>query len=368
MALSKVRIGSFIQEYKEKCNVPNLTIWDVSGINRDKEFFEPSVQVGSNTSNYKVVPPNYFACNLMHVGRDVVLPISMNETDKNKIVSPAYTVFSIKNEKFVLKDFFFIMLKSSEKDRFFWFHTDSSVRDGMSFDVFCDTEIEVPPIEIQRKYVAIYKALKHNLKVYQSNLDDLKLVCDAYIENLRKKLHCEEIGKYIEELNERNSQGYQILGISKDGFIIPKQNTGEIENYKVFSYNNFVYSPPRINVGSIGLYKGKSPKACSPIYVCFKIKDEKKLNPEYLLMWLNRKEFFRSTDFFSIGSVRNNFSFDIMSEVKIPIPKIETQEAIANVFKTYFKRQAILLNLKDLINNICPVLIRGAIKEANGTK
>ena len=64
MALSKVKIGSFVEPYNEACGIAKLTPYDVSGINRDKEFFEPSKQVGADTSKYKVVPPDYFACKL----------------------------------------------------------------------------------------------------------------------------------------------------------------------------------------------------------------------------------------------------------------------------------------------------------------
>lgn len=150
MALNRVRFGDYIKLVKEKCGISNLTPNDVSGINRDKEFFEPSKQVGSDTSSYKIVPPNCFACNIMHVGRDVVLPIALNTSNKNKIVSPAYIVFEWTGEKVLLKEYLFIMLKSNEKDRYFWFHCDSSVRDGMDWDAFCDIELEVPSIEIQK--------------------------------------------------------------------------------------------------------------------------------------------------------------------------------------------------------------------------
>ncbi len=63
MALNKYKIGSLVELYNEKCKIPNLSRFEVSGVNRDKEFFEPSQSVGADTSNYKVVPPNYFACN-----------------------------------------------------------------------------------------------------------------------------------------------------------------------------------------------------------------------------------------------------------------------------------------------------------------
>ena len=105
MALTKYHIGDLIEPYNKKCGIPNLMPDDVSGINIDKEFLEPAKQVGEDTSSYKLVPPNYFACNLMHVGRDEVLPIALNHTNHDKIVSPAYSVFKIKNEKDVLKEY-----------------------------------------------------------------------------------------------------------------------------------------------------------------------------------------------------------------------------------------------------------------------
>ena len=108
MELTNIKIGKYIELYSEKCNIPNLTNDDVSGINKDKEFFEPSNQVGADTSKYKIVPPGYFACNLMHVGRDVVLPIAYNHSTKNKIVSPAYHVFKLKTMKFQVNIFFFV--------------------------------------------------------------------------------------------------------------------------------------------------------------------------------------------------------------------------------------------------------------------
>ena len=44
MGLSKYKLGNCVELYFERCNIPNLTEWDVSGVNRDKEFFEPSKQ------------------------------------------------------------------------------------------------------------------------------------------------------------------------------------------------------------------------------------------------------------------------------------------------------------------------------------
>ncbi|MBP5338577.1 MAG: hypothetical protein J6Z14_04635 [Prevotella sp.] len=194
MGLSKYHIGELVELYSQRCDISNLIPEQVSGINIDKEFFEPARQVGDDTSGYKVVPPNYFACNLMHVGRDEVLPIALNHSGKNKVVSPAYSVFKLKNENHIIKEYFFILLKSAEKDRYFWFHTDSSIRQGLSWEDFCDIDITLPSIEQQRKYVDVYLSLQNNLATYQSKVDDLKLVCDGYLDQLKESCEKKRIG------------------------------------------------------------------------------------------------------------------------------------------------------------------------------
>ena len=53
MALTKYRLGTLLEPLSERCNNPHLTAHEISGINADKEFFEPAKQVGTDTSNYK---------------------------------------------------------------------------------------------------------------------------------------------------------------------------------------------------------------------------------------------------------------------------------------------------------------------------
>ncbi len=370
MALSKVRLGDYLKLYRECCGIADLTCWDVSGVNKNKEFFEPAKQVGEDTSNYKIVPPDYFACNLMHIGRDVVLPIALNRTSKNKYVSPAYTVFCLVNEDLILKDYLFMYLNSSEKDRFFWFHCDGSVRDGMDWNVFCDMEIEVPPIEIQQKYVDIYQGMVNNQRAYERGLEDLKLVCDGYIEDLRRKMPSEAIGKYIVEQNIRNNNlaVVDVQGVNNaSGFGVTKADTAGLDfhNYKIVDESFFTYNPSRINIGSIALRRENVPPCIvSPMYIVFSVIDSNVLLPEYLMLWFARKEFQRSTLFYATGSVRDTFDFSNMREVKIPIPDIEVQKSIVNIYKVYNIRKEINERLKSQIKDICPILIKGSIDEA----
>lgn len=144
MKLNKYRIADIVVPFSQKCDISHLMPEQVSGINREKEFFEPSHQIGNDTSKYQIVPPNYFACNLMHVGRDVLLPIAYNHSGHEKYVSPAYTIFRLKKNCGVIDEYFILLLNSNERDRYFWFHADASVRDGMTWSDFCDIEISAP--------------------------------------------------------------------------------------------------------------------------------------------------------------------------------------------------------------------------------
>lgn len=374
MGLTKHKIGKLIIPFSKKCKVSNLTPDQVSGVNREKEFFEPSHQVGGNTSGYKIVPSGYFACNLMHVGRDCVLPIAFNHSGHDKIVSPAYSVFKLNEKKYgVLNEYFFIMLKCAEKDRFFWFNADASVRDGLSWEDFCSIEIGFPDLSTQQKYVDIYKAMVANQQSYERGLEDLKLVCDGYIEDLRKTMPSEKIDSYVElvdETNKTNRQGIEsVQGISiQKQFIETKAEMNQIDlsPYLVIQPRQFAYAPVTSRNGeriSIALNESNDPYLVSSSYIAFKSIDITKLLPQYLRLFFVRKEFDRYARFHSWGSARETFDWEEMRNIRIPIPDVKVQKAIADIYNVYIQRKRINEQLKAQIKNICPVLIKGSLEE-----
>lgn len=368
MTLNKYKLGALMVPYSKKCGIPNLTPYQVSGVNRDKEFFEPSHQVGEDTSKYQVVPPCHFACNLMHVGRDRVLPIAYNHSKKDKYVSPAYTVFSLKEGCGVLDDYFFIMLKCEEQDRYFGFHADASVRDGMSWSDFCDVEITVPDLPTQQKYVDIYNAMVANQQSYERGLEDLKLVCDGYIEDLRRNLGVEPIGPYIAPIEARNTdlsvklaQGITIEKV----FASPKQVAEAERSAKIVRKGQFAYNRATTRNGekiSIAYREGEDC-VVSSAYQVFEISRKDKLLPEYLMMWFKRSEFDRYARYMSKGSAHEFFEYSDMEEVCIPIPDIAVQKSIADIYRVYMSRKKINEQLKKQTKEICPILIRGSLEE-----
>lgn len=125
-------------------------------MNINKEFI-PSVAntIGTNLARYKLIYENQFACNLMHVGRDKSVVISLFVSKKPAIISPAYKVFEIKNKNILLPKFLMMYFRRSEFDRLGWFYTDSSIRGSLDWAKFCDIEIPIPKLEIQEKIVKI---------------------------------------------------------------------------------------------------------------------------------------------------------------------------------------------------------------------
>ncbi len=162
-------------------NYSDLTVENLVGMNINKEFM-PSVAntIGTNLARYKVIHKDQFACNLMHVGRDKSVVVSKYPLEKPSIISPAYKIFQVKDTSIILPDFLMLYFLKSEFDRLGWFYTDSSIRGSLDWSKFCNIEIPVPDIDVQKKIVdvcqffneliALKERINNNLDTIESTL------------------------------------------------------------------------------------------------------------------------------------------------------------------------------------------------------
>jgi len=369
MALTKYKIGSLIHLIDER-NDEGLS--DFCGININKEFM-PTVAAtnGLDASKYKVVRNSRFVYSGMQTGRDKCIRISMYLGNKPIIVSPAYITFEINALKIIHPVYFFMLFLSKEKDRLGWFYSDGSIRSNLDWDRFCDIELSLPPLSIQQKYVDVYQALLANQKNYEEGLDDLKLTCDAYIEELRRKIPCQKIGSYLIRSDKRNETGLlvnSVRGIATSKQLIPtKANMRgvKLDNYKMVYPDQISFVPDTSRRGdkiSLAINNTESPILVSSISEVFGTVIDKLL-PSYLMLFFVRSEFDRYARFNSWGSAREVFTFGDMCDVKIPIPDIKTQKAISDIYAVYTERRAINERLKERIKKICPILIKGSLDE-----
>jgi type I restriction enzyme S subunit len=346
----------------------------VVGLSTQKQIIKTKADLtGVSLTSYKLVPPDAFAYVPDTSRRGDKVSLAHNDSDETYLVSSISIVFFVKKDCGLLSDYLFMYFNRPEFDRYARFNSWGSARETFSWEDMCDIDIELPSLEIQQKYVNVYKAMVANQKSYEKGLDDLKLVCDAYIEDLRRKYPNEKINSFITEVSNKNEQSLygvnNIKGISINKEFVPtKANTDGIavNGYKIVLHNQFAFNPNTARMGEkicVALNTSDDVYLVSSIYPVFEIIDMNLIVPEYLMMWLKRSEFDRYVRFNSWGSAREVFNFTDMAEIRIPIPDKNTQDAIVAIYKAYLKRIEINEKLKAQIKDICPVLIQGALNE-----
>ena len=366
MGLSKYKISKLISVCDERNSYGYTNFY---GLNINKEFMPTWANTeGLDESKYKVVRKKRFVFSGMQTGRDECIRICMYNGEWPIIVSPAYTTFEIEREDIIIPEYFFMLFLSKEKDRFGAFCSDGSIRSNLDWERFIDFDITLPSIEQQRKYVDVYLALQNNLAAYQSKVNELKLICDGYIEELRRKMPCKKIGEYIVESSTKNSDNkikeVRSVSVTKEFKLTnAKVNKNELRNYLIVRPKEiaFVQTTGNEKVLAFAYNDYDYPVVVSSVDKVFGSKDEDTLDLQYLSLFLSRKEFDRYARFNSWGSAREVFTMEDMNDVAIPIPDISIQREIVNIHKCYIERQRIAEALKEQLKNICPVLIRGSL-------
>lgn len=263
MALTK--LGNYIEQYDLRNIDDKYGEDDVVGISTQKTMIKTKADLmGVKLSSYKLVPPKHFAYVSDTSRRGDKMSLCYNDTENTYIVSSISTVFYVNDTENLSSEYLFMYFNRPEFDRYSRFNSWGSARETFDWADMCDIDIDLPPLEIQQKYVDVYNAMLANQKSYERGLDDLKLVCDAYIEDLRRKMPCEPIGPYIDAVTESNmNKEYKIVqGVESSGsFIDTRANMQgvDISNYTIVRKHNIAYNPSRINLGSIALYNNNDP-------------------------------------------------------------------------------------------------------------
>ena len=370
MSLSDYRIGELIELTTEINSKGIYGPDDVRGMTITKQIIPTKADVTStDLRKFLVIHPKEFVFNPRTHGKHI--GFGFNDANESFIISWNNIGFRVKKtkEKVVLPDYLFLHFNRSEWDREACFRSWGSSTEVFSWEALCEMELELPSLPVQQKYVAIYKAMVANQQSYERGLEDLKLVCDGDIEDLRRRMPCEKIGPFIERYDVRNGKDgtKNVMGISTSKqFREPtsKVNKEELANYKVCHPRQiaFVQTTHNEKVFTYAFNNTVQDIVVSSVNEVFSTKEDK-LYPEYLCMFFNRTEFDRYARFHSWGSARETFTWNDLIEVSIPIPDIKVQKAIAEIFTVYTMRKKINEQLKSQIKDICPILIKGSLEE-----
>ena len=375
MGLSKYKLGDLIELVEETNSDELYGPDDVRGISNLKEMMSTKADLnGRDLSKFQIVRPGTFVFNHRTSRNGSKFSITYNYDSRPHIFTEDYVVFRVKEDcdNLLLKEWLYMYFCRAEFDRFVITNSWGSSTEFYNWEDLCDIDITLPSIEQQRKYVDVYLALQNNLAAYQSKVEELKLVCDGYMDKLKVENEKLKIGEFLEVCDERNNEGLYTLknlrGVSiEKKFIDTKADMAGVSlaPYMVVKPEYFVFVPVTSRNGekiTLAINDSEDTYIVSSAYTVFRVRDTKILLPEYLFMFFDQPGFDRYARFNSWGSAREVFTMDDMNDVAIPIPDISVQREIVNIHKCYIERQRIAEALKEQLKNICPILIKGSLQ------
>lgn len=370
MALTRHRLGDLIRLREERNTSLEYGIDDVRGVNNLKKLIRTKASLdGRDLSTFQIVESGTFFFNHRTSRNGSKISVTYNYEDKPIIVTEDYVLFDSVDPDVLDPTWLYMYMCRAEFDRYAIMNSWGSSTEFFNWEDMCDIEIELPPIEVQRKYVAIYEAMCENQRCYEAGLEDLKLACDAELEHIRDtEKNWAPLCEAIEEIDIRNSEMScdKPYGITMDkDIIVSNANTTNLHLYKLMKPGELACN--LLHVGRDKAYpmaKNNSDItiAVSQSYFVFKVKG---INPDYLLAWFSREETGRFGWFLSDDNIRSSISLERFYEIQIPLPESEVQESISNLMRAYTIRKEINERLKAQIKDLCPILIKGSLEEAS---
>ena len=323
----------------------------------------------ADISKYIVVPPNTFVYNPRTHGKHI--GFGFNDTMRSVLISWNNAAFRISPAKRGELDarYLFLHFSRDEWDREACFCSWGSSTEVFSWNALCDMQIYLQPIEVQRKYVAIYEAMLANQRAYEKGLDDLKLTCDALLDRCKKSKTWEPVGNYLREVDVRNFDGKcdVAYGVNiKKELMLSKASSDDLLKYKLVKPGQIACN--LLHVGRdasypIAVNETDSCIAVSPAYSVFMASNTDMA--VFLMAWFSRAEIGRNGWFICDDSIRGSMAIDRFLSCEMPIPDGETIKAIAELRRAYWTRARINARLIAQLKDLCPILIRGSVEEAS---
>ena len=213
-----------------------------------------------------------------------------------------------------------------------------------------NVEILLLPLTEQRKVAKIFETWDGALE----NLRSLRMAKERRLGALRSSLlFCKlrlgvsnrkwtptRLSDVTHELNARNgSNGLireHVMGISKTRGVVPMRKQmipNDISRYKRLSSRAFAYIPWSIGVGSFAMNKRNREVLISPDYIAFACNADG-LDPDYLSHVCMTSWWAHYTSSRGSGSVRQRTYYRDLATLKVPLPELKEQKAIAAVLNT----------------------------------
>ena len=361
-----VRLGDYISQRRENNSSLKYGVDLIEGVNSDGEF-QPTKAITDNINlkPYKVV----------RHGDIVYNPSRLNigslayRTSGMCIVSHLYQVFHIKEkyQSILSAEFLTLYLRRSEFYRYVDYDNFASQRAEYNLRKLGELLIPLPSPAEQQKVVNAWRAFREIKEQNEAKAAPLMQLCQSYIQELKHKYPMQEIGPYIHRIDERNTDNkikeVRSVSVSKNfNATNAKVDKNNLSNYKIVRENqiSFVQTTGNEKCLCAAINHLGFPIVVTSVNEVFET-DEKYLLADYLHLIFRRTETDRYARFNSWGSARETFTWEDMTRFAIPLPSIEVQQAIVNIYKCANEAKQIAEEADRLSREVCPALLQHVI-------
>ncbi|NCB85776.1 MAG: restriction endonuclease subunit S [Bacteroidia bacterium] len=376
MGLTKYRLGDLINLADERNSSGIYGLADLKGISIKKIFIETKADMTNvSLTPYILVKPDSFAYVTITSRNGEKITIAHNDTENTYIVSSSYNVFYVSRPDLLNSDYLYMYFNRPEFDRYARFNSWGSAREAFSWDDMCDISIDLPPLPVQEKVVAVYNAMLANQRAYESGLEDLNMAIAASIEEFKHTAPRVAVGRLLEEIDTRNRDNAisNVQGININKEFMPSVanlSTTDLTKYKVIRKNQFAYSAMQTGRDEcirIALFHEDEPVIISPAYSVLQVKAESECEAlaEYIMLWFSRSESDRYGWFISDSSIRASLELARFYEIEIPLPSLEKQQAVVNFYNARHLIMKNITTVGNMLKELCPILIKGSLEEAS---
>ena len=363
-----VQLGEYIEPCDKRNSEGKYTLDDVRGISTDKKFIPTKANMdGVSLTSYKVVNPNEFAYVADTSRRGDKIALALNSTSSAVLISSIYTAFRSKDIDKLLPGYLYLILSRSEFDRYSRFNSWGSARETFDWSEFCRTKIPLPSIEVQQELVDTYNGLKALAEQNEALIEPLSKACEAFIVDCKTKYPEVELGGYIEEFDRRNSDNaiklVKSVSVTKEfKETNAKVNKDELSGYKLVPPYHIAYVQTTKNEKCFA----NALNTSSDTYVVSQVdrvifsRDPKVLDIRFLHLIFRSKEFDRYAIFNSWGSARETFDYSELCRTRIPLPPIEEQRSIADLYNCLEEAKKIASEAREKLKTLSPALVQRA--------
>lgn len=343
---------------------------NLRGLSMTKEF-RPSTSniVGTDLSKYKIVAQKQFACDFMSTIRVHKMPIAFNTGKEEILVSPAYAVFEVVDEKIILPEYLMMWFSRTEFDRYADFRSDAAIRGGFGWNELCETSISIPCITDQYKIVFEYQAITERIALKQKINDNLAATIQTIFlsckqsDTFKMYLPLNELVKTVNFRNKDNVYGIDdLMGVSlTKEFIKSPANTIslDVSNYKIVK--PFQFACNLMHVGrdkkvAVGMLTDADNVIISPAFTVFEIINNNVILPEVLVSWFSQSFFDNEVSYLASEGIRDGIKWDTFAQIPIFIPEFEIQTKIQNIYKNIQQNKLEISTLNNFADTFITTL------------